>query len=58
MPNHILYTNPADYRFSSAIFYEQKVDDPIAIRFGLLTHFGEVFYTRGRCPHRTLLAIQ
>ncbi len=39
----LLCTNPADYRFSSAIFYEQNVNDPIAIGFGLLIHFGEVF---------------
>ena len=29
---------PADYRFSSARFYEQQEDE-----FGILTHFGEVF---------------
>jgi REP element-mobilizing transposase RayT len=37
-PHWLLCTNPADYRFSSAIFYEQNVNE-----FGLLTHFGEVF---------------
>ena len=34
----LLCSNPADYRFSSARFYEQNLDE-----FGLLTHFGEVF---------------
>ena len=39
MQSHwLLCNNPVDYRFSSAIFYEQNVDE-----FGLLTHFGEVF---------------
>ena len=37
-PHWLLCTNPADYSFSSAIFYEQNADE-----FGLLTHFGEVF---------------
>lgn len=37
-PHWLLYSNPADYRFSSARFYEQNLDE-----FGLLTHFGEVF---------------
>ena len=37
-PHWLLCTNPAEYRFSSAMLYEQNVDD-----FGLLTHFGEVF---------------
>jgi hypothetical protein len=37
-PHWLLGKNPADYRYSSAIFYEQNVDE-----FGLLTHFGEVF---------------
>jgi hypothetical protein len=30
--------DPGDYKYSSARFYETEVDDPIAIRFGLLTH--------------------
>ena len=34
----LLCSNPADYRFSSAVFYEQNIDE-----FGLLTHFREVF---------------
>ena len=37
-PHWLLCTSPAAYRFSSAIFYEQNVDE-----FALLTHFGEVF---------------
>ena len=37
-PHWLLCIKPADYRFSSAIFYEQNIDE-----FGLLTHFGEVF---------------
>ena len=37
-PHWLLCNNPADYRFSSARFYEQNLDE-----FGLLTHFGEVF---------------
>ncbi len=37
-PHWLLCRNPADYRFSSAIFYEQNLDE-----FGLLTHFGEAF---------------
>lgn len=37
-PHWLLCTSPADYRFSSAKFYEQNVDE-----FGLLTHFGKVF---------------
>lgn len=34
----LLYRQPAEYRFSSAMFYEQQIDE-----FGLLTHFGEAF---------------
>ena len=37
-PHWLLCTVPAEYKFSSAIFYEQNIDE-----FGLLTHFGEVF---------------
>ena len=37
-PHWLLCNNPADYRFSSALFYEQNVSE-----FGILTHFGEVF---------------
>ena len=37
-PHRLLCNNPTDYRFSSARFYEQQVDE-----FGILTHFGEVF---------------
>ena len=37
-PHWLLCSQPADYRFSSAKFYEQNADE-----FGLLTHFGEVF---------------
>ncbi len=37
-PHWLLCSNPADYRFSSAIFYEHKIDE-----FGLLTHFGNFF---------------
>ena len=37
-PHWLLCTNPADYRFSSAIFYEQDINE-----FNLLTYFGEVF---------------
>jgi len=37
-PHWLLCNKPAEYRFSSAKFYEQQIDD-----FGLLTHFGEVF---------------
>ena len=37
-PHWLLCTDPADYRYSSAIFYEQGVDE-----FGLLTHFREIF---------------
>lgn len=35
-PHWLLCNKPADYKFSSAIFYEQQIDD-----FGLLTHLGE-----------------
>ena len=39
LQNHwVLCTQPTEYRFSSAIFYEQNVDE-----FGLLSHFCEVF---------------
>ena len=39
MQSHwLLCTQPAEYRFSSAAFYEQNADE-----FGLLTHFREVF---------------
>ena len=34
----LLCTQPAEYRFSSALFYEQNLDE-----FGLLSHFYEVF---------------
>jgi hypothetical protein len=37
-PHWLLCNSPAEYRFSSAKFYEQNVDE-----FGLLTHFREVF---------------
>jgi len=37
-PHWLLCNKPAEYRFSSAKFYEQQIDE-----FGLLTHFGEVF---------------
>ena len=37
-PHWLLCCNPADYRFSSALFYEQNVNE-----FGILTHFGNVF---------------
>jgi hypothetical protein len=37
-PHWLLCSNPADYRFSSARFYEQQTDE-----FRILTHFGEVF---------------
>ena len=42
-PHWLLCNHPAEFRFSSAIFYEQGVDDPIAIGFGILTHFSGVF---------------
>ena len=37
-PHWLLCKQPAEYKFSSAIFYEQQIDE-----FGLLNHFGEVF---------------
>ena len=37
-PHWLLCNHPAEYQFSSAIFYEQGVDE-----FGILTHFREVF---------------
>ena len=37
-PHWLLCSRPADYRFSSAKFYEQNIDE-----FEMLTHFGEVF---------------
>jgi len=37
-PHWLLCNSPAEYRFSSAKFYEQNVDE-----FGLHTHFREVF---------------
>ena len=37
-PHWLLCRQPAEYRFSSATFYEQQTDE-----FGLLTHFGEAF---------------
>ena len=37
-PHWLLCSSPAEYRFSSALFYEQNVDE-----FGLLTHFRDVF---------------
>ena len=37
MQSHwLLCTQPAEYRFSSAIFYEQNMDE-----FGLLSHFAK-----------------
>ena len=36
--NWLLCNQPAGYKFSSAIFYEQKLDE-----FGILTNFSEVF---------------
>ena len=41
-PHWLLCVNPADYRFSSAAFYEKNIDE-----FGLLTHFMEVFDSGG-----------
>jgi hypothetical protein len=35
-PHWLLSNHPAEYRFSSASFYEQQVDE-----FGILTHFKE-----------------
>ena len=37
-PHWLLCNNPAEYKFSSAIFYEQQLDE-----FGILTNFSEVF---------------
>ena len=37
-PHWQLSNNPAEYRFSSAVFYEQQIDE-----FEILTHFYEVF---------------
>ena len=37
-PHWQLCKEPADYRFSSAKFYETGEDDPIAIGFKILTH--------------------
>jgi len=37
-PHWLLCNSSAEYRFSSAKFYEQNEDE-----FGLLTHFREVF---------------
>jgi len=37
-PHWLLCNHPAEYRFSSAIFYEQQADE-----FGILTNFSEVF---------------
>ena len=37
-PHWLLCNKPAAYRFSSAVFYEQKADE-----FGILTNFDEVF---------------
>ena len=37
-PHWLLCNSPAEYRFSSAKFYEQNENE-----FGLLTHFREVF---------------
>jgi len=36
-PHWLLCAQPAEYRFSFAVFYEKQIDE-----FGLLTHFGEV----------------
>jgi hypothetical protein len=36
-----LVTYPENYKYSSAKFYETGIDDPIAIGFGLLTHYKE-----------------
>ncbi len=38
-PHWQLSNEPADYKFSSAKFYETGEDDPIAIGFKILTHF-------------------
>ena len=39
MQSHwLLCTQPAEYKFSSAMFYEQNLDE-----FSLLSHFCEVF---------------
>ncbi len=37
-PHWLLCNTPIEYRFSSALFYEQNIDE-----FGLLTHIREVF---------------
>ena len=37
-PHWLLCSSPAAYRFSSALFYAQNVDE-----FGLLTHFRDIF---------------
>jgi putative transposase len=37
-PHWLLCSNPVEYKFSSAIYYEQDVDV-----FELLTHFREAF---------------
>ena len=37
-PHWLLCNHPAEYRFSSAIFYEEQVNE-----FGILTNFSEVF---------------
>ena len=37
-PHWLLCNRPADYRYSSAVFYEQNMDE-----FKLLTHYREVF---------------
>ena len=37
-PHWLLCAQPAEYRFYSAVFYEQPFDE-----FGLFNHFGEVF---------------
>jgi putative transposase len=37
-PHWLLCNHPAAYQFSSAVFYEQQMDE-----FKILTNFGEVF---------------
>ncbi len=37
-PHWQLCKEPAEYKFSSAKFYETGEDDPIAIGFNILTH--------------------
>jgi putative transposase len=37
-PHWLLCNHPAEHRFSSAIFYEEQVEE-----FGIIKYFGEVF---------------